>query len=271
VPQNLNTGASEASSEPSLTLESARTGTATASASPLAPAPRTEGNDDKEEEEEVPPLLPLTDAGLDFNFPIIPLLRPERAVDVLLVLDYSQYDPKFTRSNEWAKAIEYCLRNHVPLPQSFDAGAVAAAPLTVFPSDGQGAPTLIVLHTNVVDASQPSVTTSDEGPNGSDKGAAAATAAASDSSGTGTSAAAAAAVASAEAKTKKKAFAPLENAKNGGYCDLSTLKYSKAQFDELFGFGVEHFERALPQIKAALRDAAEMKKEKQKKTEERQR
>jgi hypothetical protein len=41
------------------------------------------------------------------------------------------------------------------------------------------------------------------------------------------------------------------------------LKYSKSQFDELFAFGVEHFEKALPQIKAALRDATALKKEKQ--------
>jgi len=240
---------------------------AAASAPSPAPPPFTEGSDDdfnvnsNEKVEEVPPLLPLTDAGLDFNFPIVPLLRPEREVDVLLVLDHSQYDPgAFTHSHEWAKATEYCQRNQVPLPQSFDASAVAAKPLTVFPGDAQkgGAPTLIVLHTNVMADSNPPPTTHSNDGAASSKGGV--------SSAAGFNADAAAAMdPDTKAKTTKEytAFAPLENAKAGGYCDLSTLKYSKSQFDELFAFGVEHFEKALPQIKAALRDATALKKEKQ--------
>jgi hypothetical protein len=166
---------------------------------------------------EVPPVVPLTDGGLDFNFPLLPLLRPERQVDVLLVLDYSQYDPKFTKSNEWARVAEYCARNRVPFPRSFDQGTLAAAPLSVFPGDATGAPTLVVLHTNVARASL-------------------------------------------AAHGAAKTFSPLENAKAGGYCDLSTLKYTAAQFDELFAFGEAHFEGALPQIKAALRDALALKR-----------
>ena len=143
---------------------------------------------------------------------------------MILVLDYSQDAPALATSYEWAKVAEYCARNRVPFPRTFDMGALVAAPLTVFPGDATGAPTLVVLHLNVAPAPL--------------------------SAGGATAAGGAATT----------PFAPLDNAKAGGYCDLSTLKYTAAQFDELFAFGRAHFESALPQIKAALKDARALKR-----------
>ena len=33
------------------------------------------------------------DAGLSFNFPLVPLLQPSREVDVIVLVDFTPYDP----------------------------------------------------------------------------------------------------------------------------------------------------------------------------------
>lgn len=71
------------------------------------------------------PLIPLMDSGLDMNFPLIPLMRPERKVDIHIVMDYSQYDPDFTESIEWKKVEDYCSANRIPFPSSFDHGVLS--------------------------------------------------------------------------------------------------------------------------------------------------
>ena len=71
------------------------------------------------------PLIPLMDSGLDMNFPLIPLMRPEREVDIHIVMDYSQYDPDFTESSEWKKVEDYCSANSIPFPRSFDHGVLS--------------------------------------------------------------------------------------------------------------------------------------------------
>jgi hypothetical protein len=106
-----------------------------------------EGEDDRN-----PPLVALTDAGLDLNLPLLPLLRPEREVDVHVVLDFSQYDPGFTHSSEWAQVVDYCNASGAPFPATFDHAAVARSPLSVFPGNAEGSPTVVCLHLGVSQA-----------------------------------------------------------------------------------------------------------------------
>ena len=107
------------------------------------------GQHQEAKDDEEPPVIALTDAGLDMNFPLLPLLRPERAVDVHVVLDFSQYDPgSFARSEEWVKVQEFCVRNRIPFP-SFSHEALVGAPCTVFSGDESGAPSIIVVHQHV--------------------------------------------------------------------------------------------------------------------------
>ena len=47
-------------------------------------------------------------------------------------------------------------------------------------------------------------------------------------------------------------FAPLEVAKQGGFTDLGTAKYTGDQFDQLFQFSKEQMRIALPDLKAAI-------------------
>ena len=47
-------------------------------------------------------------------------------------------------------------------------------------------------------------------------------------------------------------FAPLEVAKQGGFTDLSTPKYTGAQYNQLFNFSKEQMAVAIPDIKGAI-------------------
>ena len=55
--------------------------------------------------------LTLVDAGIDFNFPIPPLLRKERAINIIIMLDLG------TNGKDLAKAAEYAKKHHLKFPK----------------------------------------------------------------------------------------------------------------------------------------------------------
>lgn len=57
----------------------------------------------------------LADAGIDFNIPVPPLLRPERAVDIIVVLDASA-EVLRGESGELRKAEQYCRTHGLKFP-----------------------------------------------------------------------------------------------------------------------------------------------------------
>lgn len=90
--------------------------------------------------------LPLADAGFEFNFPLPPLLRADRQVQVHVIFDYSAYKPQFEASGEWRKLLDYCAEHAIPLP-AFDHNTFASRPCTVFRGDpAKREPTLIIFH-----------------------------------------------------------------------------------------------------------------------------
>jgi len=94
------------------------------------------------------PSVRLCDAGVTFNFPLPPLLQPERAVDVIIVFDCSDYKPGAgpNTRDEWGKCAEYCERHGLPLP-AVDPARFQHDPVSVFRGDASRAePTLIVFH-----------------------------------------------------------------------------------------------------------------------------
>uniref|UniRef100_A0A7S2SFB5 Lysophospholipase n=1 Tax=Rhizochromulina marina TaxID=1034831 RepID=A0A7S2SFB5_9STRA len=101
-------------------------------------------------EERIAQELPLADAGFEFNFPLPPLLRQDRGVQVHIVFDFSAYDPKFTWSEEWAKLLAYCAEHRIPLPE-FRHDILSSEACSVFLGNATRAePTLIVFHLKAI-------------------------------------------------------------------------------------------------------------------------
>ena len=163
------------------------------------------------------PLIPLMDSGLDMNFPLIPLLRPERGIDLHIVLDYSQYDPEFSRSVEWEKTEHFCRANGVPFPRSFDHKKLSESFFSVFPGDAGGAPTIIVIHLKPPPR-PPAPPEEDD----------------------------------AAAEAVGRPFDPLLIASEGGFTDLATPKYTGEEWDQLFNFSHDQVRSCMSDIKAAL-------------------
>lgn len=90
-------------------------------------------------------LLTLIDAGIDFNIPIPPLLRADRGIDIILVIDNSD-DVSMRRGAELEKAAAYAQRHKIPFPL-IDKKKLAAItptnPVAVF--EGNGGPIVIYL------------------------------------------------------------------------------------------------------------------------------
>lgn len=63
--------------------------------------------------------LALMDAGLAFNYPLVPLLQPCRAVDVVLLIDFTS--PPEAMNGSFLKAVQrYCTAHSLPLPHWSD-------------------------------------------------------------------------------------------------------------------------------------------------------
>lgn len=160
-------------------------------------------------------VVALADAGIDSNFPLPPVQRAEREVDVHIVLDFSEYEPEFTSANMWNETYADAARRGAPMP-IFDHNALSSQPVSVFPGDpASSTPTLIVLHLKAFPeaATDPSV-----------------------------------------AGTPEATLDPLRIAQNGGFTALMTPKYTAEQFDDLGGFVSNRLRRHMPLIKSALLD-----------------
>lgn len=75
--------------------------------------------------------IKLGDAGVDFNVPFPPLLRKERAIDIIIVFDASEY---IRGGQELNKATEYAQRNSLKLPQ-FDVAYIEQQACTIFKNE----------------------------------------------------------------------------------------------------------------------------------------
>ena len=65
------------------------------------------------------PTLPLMDAGLAFNFPLIPLVQPHRGVDVIVLVDFTS-PPEAMSGVYLHTARRYCRAHGLPLPEWVD-------------------------------------------------------------------------------------------------------------------------------------------------------
>lgn len=82
--------------------------------------------------------LTLIDAGIEFNLPLPPLLRKDRGIDIIVVLDNSQ-DIAYNMGIELQKAAQYAERNDLPFPR-IDAQKFKAVtenePVAIFEGNG---------------------------------------------------------------------------------------------------------------------------------------
>ena len=63
-----------------------------------------------------PPSISLMDAGLSFNFPLVPLLQPHRALDVVVLVDFTS--PPEAMNGLYLHTVKsYCRAHGLPLPE----------------------------------------------------------------------------------------------------------------------------------------------------------
>jgi len=77
------------------------------------------------------PTLKLADAGVDFNLPLPPLLRAERAVDVIIMLDASE---DIKGGSQLPDAFDYARRKGINMPQ-FDYSDIEQRACTIFKNE----------------------------------------------------------------------------------------------------------------------------------------
>ncbi len=85
--------------------------------------------------------LTLVDAGLDFNLPLPPVLRPERKVDIIIVCDASSI---VTKAPELRDAEEYARRNNLKFPK-INYNGIGKAHISVFREDDPEIPVVIYM------------------------------------------------------------------------------------------------------------------------------
>ena len=164
----------------------------------------------------------LCDTGFDFNFPVAPLLLPERRLDLIVVVDSSEYNPQGDSPTcDWDRAARYARDRRLPLPPTFEPAAIFDQPFAVFdgaapPADGATADaakpaTLAVMHLR---------RTAVDPPDG---------------------------------------FNPCENAAEGGFCSVYTARYEPEEFDQLFEFVRQRFLAAVPKLKTAVAEVVNRK------------
>lgn len=81
------------------------------------------------------------DAGFDCNLPLIPLLRPERQIDIIIICDATAGEAV---GQELRKAEMYAKKNALPFPP-IDYARAAENCISVFADPQKGAPTIIYL------------------------------------------------------------------------------------------------------------------------------
>jgi hypothetical protein len=94
--------------------------------------------------------LTLVDAGIAFNnLPLVPLLNPERHVDVIIVYDSSEHvhDSPALAAIEW-----YAHEHEIPFP-AIDYTGIEKRPISVFEGDDVKTPTIIYIPRFTTDVS----------------------------------------------------------------------------------------------------------------------
>lgn len=86
--------------------------------------------------------ITLIDAGLDYNLPVPPLMRPSRDIDIIIMLDASK---GLRQSNQMALVVAYMQSRGIPFP-AVDVAHVLDDVCTIYyPEEGLNAPIVIYM------------------------------------------------------------------------------------------------------------------------------
>lgn len=84
--------------------------------------------------------LHLVDAGIDFNLPIPPLMRPDRQSDIIIIYDASA---DFDATSQLTGAADYCKRKGIPFPNADFSQLRNQAMNVIWDTNNDAAPVII--------------------------------------------------------------------------------------------------------------------------------